>query len=154
MSFGGHGDRTGFPRAHVNRNSETNQSLGLCLQLGWVRWEFDFTEGSLLILLMSEINQQRLRCMPISAGNSLLLLFWGRVDFSGLSLRPSFLPKSSPGVFNLKLERSYESAGKSLFIMNYTTPHGPAHSLPLGPHPSVVSWAFRHVGHVSGFSCR
>ena len=33
-----------------------------------------------------------------------------QINFSGFSLRPSFLPKSFPEGFGLKLERSYESA--------------------------------------------
>lgn len=151
MSFRGHNEKTVFLHASCEQKL-WNQAKPH--HLGWGRWE-DQLHRRLLVGPFDEWDKPAKTEMHAHlVDNSLLLLFWGRIGFSGLSLRPSFLPKSFPGVFDLKL-------GRILWFSRKIALHYELHnSLWSCPFPSSRytsinhNWAFRHMVQVSGSSSR
>lgn len=146
----------------VSRSSETHQSLGLCLHVAWVRWVgSSASQRALLGVADGQDKPAKTEMCPSQLAILYCFSSGEQINFSGFSLRPSFLPKSFPEGFGLKLERSYESAlcyelrSNSLWNCPFLS-LGTYISIRefLNDLPHTQNWAFRHMVQVSGSSSR
>ena len=133
----------------------------LCLQLAWVWWVGSSASQKTIVGIIDEGDKPaKLEMCPSQLAILYCFPLKEQIILSGFPLRPTYLPKSFPGVFRLKLDRTYESAlcyelhSSSLWNCPFLSSRYTLIREFLKYLPHTQNWAFRHMVQVSGSSWR